>query len=86
LSAINIFFDQNGLSWKNVVGVCTDGAPAMLGSRWGFIKIEKDKNPSIFGSHYVKHRQALATKTLPSKIKKVLEICIQVVNTIIYHQ
>ncbi|KAL4098879.1 hypothetical protein QTP88_023397 [Uroleucon formosanum] len=38
LSAIDIFFDQNGLSWKNVVGVCTDGAPAMLGSRLGFVR------------------------------------------------
>lgn len=28
------------------------------------------------------HRQALAAKTLPSKIKNVLEICIKVVNTI----
>jgi len=31
LYAINIFFDQNGLFWKNVVGVYTDDAPATLG-------------------------------------------------------
>lgn len=30
LSAINIFFDYNGFSWKNVVGVRTNGTPAML--------------------------------------------------------
>ncbi|KAL4104213.1 hypothetical protein QTP88_019522 [Uroleucon formosanum] len=56
LSAIDIFFDQNGLSWKNVVGVCTDGAPAMLGSRSGFVSLAKNKNPSIIGSHCVIHR------------------------------
>ncbi|XP_060845847.1 SCAN domain-containing protein 3-like [Rhopalosiphum padi] len=72
LSAIDIFFDQNGLSWKNVVGVCTDGAPAMLGSRSGFVKLAKDKNPSIIGSHCVIHRQALAAKTLPFEIKNIL--------------
>jgi hypothetical protein len=82
LSAIDIFFDQNDLSWKKVVGVCTDGAPAMIESRPGFVKLAKDKNPSIFGSHCVIHRQALAVKTLSSEIKKILEICIKVVNTI----
>jgi len=50
LSAI----DQNGLSWKNVVGVRTDGAPAMLGSRLGFVSLAKNKKPSIIGSHCVK--------------------------------
>lgn len=32
LSAINKFFYLNGLSWNNVIGICTDGAPTMLGS------------------------------------------------------
>jgi len=82
LSVIDIFFEQNGLSWKNVVGVCTDIAPAMLRSRSGFAKIAKDKNSSIIGSHCVIYRQALAAKTLPSEIKNVLEICIKVVNII----
>lgn len=62
--------------------MCTDGAPAMLGSPSGFVKLAKDKNPSIIGSHCVIHRQALASKTLPSEIKNVLEICIKVVNTV----
>ncbi|XP_025424433.1 zinc finger BED domain-containing protein 5-like [Sipha flava] len=79
LSTIDIFFDQNGLSWKNVVGVCTDGAPAMLGSRSGFVSLAKNKNPSIIGSYCVIHRQALAAKTLPSELKNVLEVCIKVV-------
>jgi hypothetical protein len=81
-SAIDIFFDQNGLSWKNVVGVYTDGAPAMPGLRSGFVSLAKNKNPSIIGSYYVIHRQALAAKTLPSELKNVLEVCIKVVNTI----
>jgi hypothetical protein len=82
LSAIDIFFDQNGLSWKNVVGVCTDGAPAMLGLRLGFVSLAKNKNSSIIGSYCVIHRQALDAKTLPSELKNVLEVCIKVVNTI----
>ncbi|KAF0746458.1 protein ZBED8-like [Aphis craccivora] len=54
----------------------------MLGSQSDFIKLAKDKNPSIIGSHCVIHRQALAAKTLPSEVKNVLEICIKVVNSI----
>ena len=29
------FFDQEELKWENLCGVCTDGAPAMLGARSG---------------------------------------------------
>ncbi|KRX34618.1 SCAN domain-containing protein 3 [Trichinella murrelli] len=44
--------------WEKLVGVCTDGAPAMLGSQSGFVKMVKSKNPSIFAMHCVIHRQA----------------------------
>ena len=52
---------------KRVVGICTDGAPAMLGSRSGFLKLAKKHNPNIVGIHCMihVHRQALASKTLP---------------------
>ena len=39
LKVVSDFFTTEGLSWDNVVGICTDGAPAMLGSRSGFLKI-----------------------------------------------
>ena len=38
LKVVSDFFITEGLSWENVVGICTDGAPAMLGSRSGFLK------------------------------------------------
>ena len=38
LKVVSDFFTTEGLSWENVVGICTDGAPAMLGSRSGFLK------------------------------------------------
>ncbi|XP_003369970.1 putative zinc finger protein [Trichinella spiralis] len=37
--AVSKFFEVNGLMWEKLVGVCTDGAPAMLGSRCGFVKM-----------------------------------------------
>ena len=29
-------FEKHGIRWEHVIGVCTDGAPAMLGCRSGF--------------------------------------------------
>ncbi|XP_045121815.1 zinc finger BED domain-containing protein 5-like [Portunus trituberculatus] len=63
-SKVDEFFQEHGLSWEQVVGVCTDGAPAMIGSRSGFVKLVKEKNPAVTGTHCVIHRQALASKTL----------------------
>ena len=31
------FFDNNAIKWHKLMGVCTDGAPAILGSRSGYI-------------------------------------------------
>lgn len=79
-TALSEFFDKHELSWKNVLGICTDGAPAMLGSCSGFIALAKNKNPSIIGTHCCIHRQALASKTLPHQLMQDLQLCIRVVN------
>ena len=39
LKVVSDFFTTDGLSWENVVGICTDGAQAMLGSRFRFLKL-----------------------------------------------
>ena len=64
LKVVSDFFTTEGLSWENVVGICIDGAPAMLGSRSGFLKLAKKHNPNIVGIHCMIHRQALASKTI----------------------
>ncbi|KRZ14060.1 Protein ZBED8 [Trichinella zimbabwensis] len=78
--AVSQFFEVNGLMWEKLVGVCTDGAPAMLGSRSGFVKMVKSKNPSIFAMHCVIHRQALVAKTLPDDLREDLNFAVEVVN------
>ena len=70
------------MKWEKLVGVCTDGAPAMLGCRSGFITRVKQKNPDTVGTHCVIHREALASKTLPAAMKNKLAIVIRIVNFI----
>ncbi|KAF2343238.1 protein of unknown function DUF4371 [Trinorchestia longiramus] len=43
-SKVDEFFQKHGLSWEKLVGVCTDGAPSMIGSRSGFVKLVKEKS------------------------------------------
>jgi len=68
------FFDNSGTKWEKLVGVCTDGAPEMIGSRSGFISRIKQKSPNAIGSHCVIHREALAAWTLSATMKDKLAI------------
>ena len=49
------FFDKTELSWSKLVGVCTDGAPAMIGANSGLISLVKQKNPAIQETHCMIH-------------------------------
>ena len=54
----------------------------MIGKKSGFAALLKTKVPDIIVKHCFLHRHALAVKTLPSNLKDVLSICVQVVNFI----
>ena len=58
---VGSFLGLQGFKWKNVHGVCTDGAPAMLGCRSGFQKRVKLMSTRInLRVHCMIHRQVLA--------------------------
>ena len=80
MAYISSFFEEAKFPWNKLVGVCTDGAPAMLGSRSGFITQVKQRNPEVVGTHCMMHREALASKTLPAKLRATLTDVIKVVN------
>ncbi|XP_076054430.1 zinc finger BED domain-containing protein 5-like [Oratosquilla oratoria] len=77
---ISDFFQENQLSWELLVGVCTDGAPAMRGLRSGFVTKVKERNPSVMSTHCILHREALASRTLPVEMMDVLNVAIKIVN------
>ncbi|UYV60659.1 hypothetical protein LAZ67_1001772 [Cordylochernes scorpioides] len=70
------------LRWENCVSVCTDGAPAMKGSRKGLIAHVIKKNPNIKFVHCMIHREMLASKSVPPILVTTLDEVVKVVNYI----
>ena len=60
--------------------MCTDGAPAMLGSKSGFWALVQSKATGVIFTHCFIHREALAFKTLPHGLHDVLNVIIKIVN------
>lgn len=71
-----------GLSWKNCVQICTDGAPAMIGCLKGFCTLVKNRFPHIISSHCIIHREVLMTKSLIQPLQFVMDSVIEMVNSI----
>ena len=74
------FFNKTELSWSKLVGVSTDGAPAMIGANSGLIFLVKQKNPAIQGTHCMIHKAVLVSKTIPRKLHEHMSLVIKVVN------
>ncbi|XP_068234114.1 protein FAM200C-like [Palaemon carinicauda] len=54
----------------------------MLGNKSGFATLVKKEVPHVTVTHCMLHRHALATKTLPEKLKTVLSVVVRAVNFI----
>ena len=74
------FFDKENISWVDLCGMCTDGAPAMLGAKSGFQMLVKYKAPNLVITHCFIHWEALASKTLPDDLKCAFDVVIKSVN------
>jgi len=79
---VSTYLAKHGIQWEKLGAICTDGAPAMLRVKSGFVALAKKKAPSLTSVHCAIHRQALMTKTLPDSFKDVMTCVIRVVNFI----
>ena len=52
------FFEKHALNWKQLVGICTDGDPSMIGCRSGFKRLITNVAPHLSITHCVIHRFA----------------------------
>lgn len=82
MKIINDYFENHDIMWEKLAGFCTDGAPAMLGSRSGLATLVKEKNHKVLTTDCIIHRQALIPKTLPEELLYILKQAIKLVNTI----
>jgi hypothetical protein len=57
-NVLSSYVKTKGLSWKNCVGICTDGAQSMVGSIRGFTSLVKEEKPDIT-THCFIHREVL---------------------------
>ena len=80
LNKVTTFFTTEGLEWKNIAGCCTDGAPEKSGCNSSFQTSVRRQAPKSKSVHCISHWQALASKTLPEFLQKVLDQIIKIVN------
>uniref|UniRef100_K7G5P4 DUF4371 domain-containing protein n=1 Tax=Pelodiscus sinensis TaxID=13735 RepID=K7G5P4_PELSI len=78
MEIVNNFFEVHGLDWVNLVGVTTDGAPAMLGSRSGFHTPIKQRAPMVTRVHCFIPKEALASKTLPDQLNRINSLALNI--------
>ncbi|XP_023217015.1 zinc finger BED domain-containing protein 5-like [Centruroides sculpturatus] len=81
-NAIDSYVKEKGIDWSNCCGLCTDGAKSMSGIYSGLRSRVMKVAPNVNWSHCCIHRQNLASKSLPHKLKLVLDEAVQVVNFI----
>ncbi len=70
------------LSWDNCVGVCTDGAGAMVGKNKGLKAKVLEVAPHVKFTHCIIRRESLLAKTLDSELNNVLKCAIKIGNHI----
>ena len=68
------FMKENNLLWTSCVGICTDGAPSMVGSKKSFTALAKKENEKIIFTHCFLHRENLVAKTIGNELKEVIWI------------
>ena len=71
---LNSYLEYCGLNWRNCVGICTDGAPAMTGHLKGFVSIAQKQDLNIIPAHCFIYREALVAKTLGPELKFALDM------------
>lgn len=82
-NAVDGYLKLHKLSWKDCVGLCTDGAAAMTGYKQGLKSfVLKEAGTEVQITHCIIHREMLATKQLSPELNEVLLTVVKAVNLI----
>jgi len=81
--SINSYFEQKNIPWNKCIGICTDGAAAMVGTHKGVVsRIQQISHKDVIKTHCVLHREQLAAKNMSEDLHTVLNDCVKIVNQI----
>ncbi|CAM4640238.1 unnamed protein product [Lepidochelys olivacea] len=84
-SKVNALLESRDTEWKNLCGICRDGAPARMGAWSGFQQKVKCVSPNGIVTHCGIHRPVPAAKTLPIGLNAVVDVVRRAVNYIKAH-
>ncbi|KAH1187637.1 hypothetical protein KIL84_020386 [Mauremys mutica] len=76
---INDFIKNNDLNWSRV-GISTDGARAMIGSKKGAVACIQAVAPEVKSTHCCIHREAHATQNMQADLKQVLDEAVKIIH------
>lgn len=79
---VKAFYEHHELDFNKLIASTTDGAPAMLGKHSGFNAKLARIAPNLTVVHCMIHREALASRTMPENLMKILSEVIKIVNFI----
>ena len=65
-----------------MIAIAANGASSMMGKNNGFLKLMKDRIPSLITVHCVIHRENLAASRLSEKLHSILSQVVEVMNWI----
>lgn len=77
--AFKTFMDTHNIPLDKIVGVATDGAPAMVGRHSGFVKHLMDVTPTVVPFHCIIHETMLCSK-LNSDYKNLMLNIMKMIN------
>ncbi|KAG0433364.1 General transcription factor II-I repeat domain-containing protein 2A [Dictyocoela muelleri] len=84
---VSAAFEYFGIKWNLLSGICTDGAPSMIGKQKGFIGIVNKNSKdlkinleNLTNFHCIIHQQNLCGKSI--KFKSVMDDVVSIVNFI----
>ena len=82
--SLNDYFARK-LNYSFCVGVCTDGAAAMIYRLSGLTVRIKEVAPKCEATHYVIYREILASRNISPEVKSVLDDIVKIISLIKAH-
>ena len=83
--AVNNYFIEKQINWLFCVGVCTDGAAAMIGRLSGLTVRIKEVAPECEATHCVIHRGMLASRKISPELHSAFTDAVLMINLIKAH-